>query len=470
MLKLKEIIIQMDVAQFNSLEQDFIKSKAKNSHFLLTEMRKAEKQEKEICAELGLTNNAFYALKSRLLDKIQNHMPLVTGFTKEELINTLSKIPEICSTNPRETANAILQKLEADLISQGMHNELLPVYSALKRINLYTPKYYTYSQQYNKQVAFMVSLEKADEIGCEFARLISDFRLSKNPVQIDSLGFLKKKIDNVYELNTSRHVLFTKNIIHIQFLLFCSEHHEEDIPALLNSCEEILNEQGNESSHSAQRNFLNFLYFEYYLSVKKFKQAEIYFDKLALVHNNLMLHNYIGCISGFIESAFYYCQTQNLENKLLKYDDNSLVDRADTNTAITLNYVNALLLYCTNETKKAKALLLKTVNDFSLVNFLKAEIDIKLTLSFFLMLEGDLDMADDYLRKILRKVKSLPGNQFIHIEYIVKFFDLHINKEASEKTEVKKRETFMLFKASNKAHSEVLKALIPLLEKKYKLE
>jgi hypothetical protein len=469
MLKLKEIVLQMDPGHYKSLEDDFIKNKAKNSYFLLSELRKDQKQEKEICTDLGLSSNAFYALKSRLLDKIQNHIPLATGFTKEELINTLSKIPEICSTNPRETANAILQKLETDLIAQGMHNELLPVYSALKRINLYTPKYYTYSQQYNKQVAFMVSLEKADEICCEFARLISDFILSKNAVLIDSLGFLKQKIDNIYELNTSKQVLFTKNIIHIQFHLFCVENSDEDISSLLSTCETILNESVNDNLTVVQRNFLDFLFFEYYVHSKKFKQAEIYYEKLSAAFPVLMLQNYMGGILAFPESAFYYCCSQNQLHKLITYDDNVLTDQADKNNSIAINYYAALQFHVNGETKKAKSLLLKTINEFSLVNFLKAEVEIKLLLGYLLLLEKDYDMADDYLRKTLRKIKSLTGTQFSHIEYLVKFFDLQINKESNPKVELKKKEAFALFNASNTGHKQVLRPLIPLLIQKFEL-
>ncbi|HYG53260.1 MAG TPA: hypothetical protein VD905_20310, partial [Flavobacteriales bacterium] len=308
-----------------------------------------------------------------------------------------------------------------------------------------------------------------DEICCDFAKLLSDFMLSKNPTLIESLNFLKKKIDNIYELNPSKQILFTKNIIHIQFLLFCDEHPEEDIAVLLASCETILNENNNEPQKNSWRTFVDFLHFEYYLSTKKIKQAELYYNKLIPSFQALMLHNYMGCVNSFFESAFYFCRANNFSDKLQIDVSAVLLDQADINSAINYNYYTALIAFHAGDTKKGRTILLKTVNDYSMVNFLRAEIEIKLTLCYFLLLEKEFDMADDYLRKIIRKVKSLPSNQFSHIEYIGKFFDLSINKEPNTKTDLKKKEMFTLFMASNNGHKQVLRPLIPILIEKHGL-
>lgn len=469
MLKLKEIIAQLDEITYQKIEGDFLKNKAKNSLYLLEGLRNGTKNEKEICTDLELSNTAFYALKSRLLDKIQDNLPKLETYNKEELISTLSRIPQICSTNPRETANAILQKLEVDLIEQGMHNELIHVYSALKKINIHSNKYFNYSQQYNKQLAYMMSREKTDEISCEFSKFAADYYLSKDKKTAEALQFLLLKIDNVYELNQSRLTLLTKNILHIQYHLFCSPDEEFEILPLLIQCDEIIQELKSDNWSQSYRIFTDFLYFEYYVSVKKLKSAESYFSKVKDNVETILLNNFIGSSISFLCTSLYYLQVTNPKAPFENNTTLILIDNDHNNATIAVRFYEAVIAFKSGENKKARQLLLKTINDFSFVNFFKAEIEFKLFLSFLLILEKEIDMADDYLKKILRKIKSTNIETFFHVEYLIKLFDQIINKEPNSKNDLKKKEYFALFKASNVGQKEILKAIVPLIEEEYSL-
>ncbi len=469
MIKLKEIILQLDEVIYKNIEEDLIKNKAKNSLFLLQGIRNSKFTEKEIAIELQLTNTAYYALKSRLLDKIQEHIPGIATANKEELISTLSKIPEICSSNPRETANAILQKLEIDLIEQGMHNELLAVYSALKKINFHSAKYFSYSQQYNKQLAFMVSREKTDEISCEFSKQLSSYILSLDAKIIDSLKFLISKIDNLYDLNKSRLTLLTKNIIHVQYNLFCALDPDFDVLITLEQCDDIINELNIDNWSKSYRIFIDFLYFEYYFSIKKIKLAEVYYLKVYENFETLLLNNFIGCSISFLSTGLNLCFAINKKELLIKPSSVALYDPADINSIIAIRYYEAMLEFKNGEIKKARQILQKTINDYSLVNFFRAEIELKICLSYFLILEKDFDMADDYLKKILRKIKACGLAIFAHVEYLIKFLSIEINKENSQKNGIRKIEAFTLFQSSNTGEKEILRPLIPILSEKYAL-
>lgn len=469
MIKLKEIIAQLDPMVYQTIEVDLSKNKATNSLFLLTGLRNNTYSEKEISESLSLSNNAYYALKSRLLDKIQEHLPGIATANKEELITTLSKIPEICTQNPRETANAILQKLEIDLIEQGMHNELLSVYSALKKINFHSNKYFGYSQQYNKQLAFMVSREKSDEISCEFSKLISNYILSKDAKTLDALKFLINKIDNGYELNKSRLSLLAKNIVHLQFNLFCSPKDEFDILSTLEQCDEIITELNVDNWSKSYRIFVDFLYFEYYFGLNKMKSAEVYYLKVYENVETLLLNNFIGCSISFLSTALNFCYAINKKELLVKPSSVILFDNADVDSVIAIRYYEAILEYKNGETKKARQILQKTINDYSMVNYFRAEIELKICLSYFLILEKDFEMADDYLKKILRKIKAQGQQVFSHIEYLIKALSIEINKDGNVKNSNKKQEAYTIFKASNVGEKEILRPLIPILNEKFNL-
>ena len=89
-------------------------------------------------------------------------------------------------------------KLEDDLKSNGMSGDLITVYSALKKIHLHTPKYYEYSQLYNKHLAYTMALEKAEELLGSFIKALSEYYLSKSVSIYELLHFIKMEIVNIF--------------------------------------------------------------------------------------------------------------------------------------------------------------------------------------------------------------------------------------------------------------------------------
>ena len=61
-------------------------------------------------------------------------------------------------------AIATLKKLEKDLIDYDLSNELTIVYKSLKKLHVNSPDYFHYSQLYNRHVAYMLALDKAEDL------------------------------------------------------------------------------------------------------------------------------------------------------------------------------------------------------------------------------------------------------------------------------------------------------------------
>src|SRR5688572_14953947 len=157
MIKLKKIIVNLNDSDYKVIEETLLKNKADNFLFLLQSYRNNHSTDPDIIKTLNINSNSFYVLKSRLYDKIQDFLSGDIYSSKEEVIKLLHQIPEMCFTSSREVATAFLKKLEKDLLFFDMHNELLVVYSALKKINLYSEKYFHYSQLYNKHISYNLS-------------------------------------------------------------------------------------------------------------------------------------------------------------------------------------------------------------------------------------------------------------------------------------------------------------------------
>jgi hypothetical protein len=204
MIKLKEVVVQLKEENYSEIENNLIKNKADRFLFLFHSYRKSDISDKEIKEKLDISSNAFYVLKSRLYDKIQESLSCDMFIDQEKSIKLMLEIPELCLNSPRETAIAYLLKLEKELLRFNMHNELLIVYSALKKMHLYSDKYHNYSQLYNKQVSFGISLEKAEETLGNFCRLLGQYDFSRSKDSYEKLDFLRKEINNIYILINSK--------------------------------------------------------------------------------------------------------------------------------------------------------------------------------------------------------------------------------------------------------------------------
>ncbi|MEI6019759.1 MAG: hypothetical protein WCR21_01400, partial [Bacteroidota bacterium] len=280
MIKLKNIITNLDASVFQTIQHSLIKNKADHFLFLFETYKNNSHSDKEIIEQLNINSNSFYVLKSRLYDKIQEYLSGDIYSTKEEVVKQLHQIPEMCINSPREVTIAFLEKLEKDLLAFDMHNELTVVYSALKKINTYSDKYFYYSQLFNKHIAFNLSLEKSLEILGNFNRVLGQYNFSRSKKLHDTLLFLRKGIAEHHALNPSKSIELIQNVIELQSRLFAGVNDEEkkSTEDILAQCHKIISELPNSSVYKNWGHSIDFLYFEYYCQIKQFKSAKQYYD------------------------------------------------------------------------------------------------------------------------------------------------------------------------------------------------
>jgi hypothetical protein len=215
-IKLKKTISHLEASIYSEVEAALIKNKADNFLFLFKSYRDNTLNDEEISTQLNLSSNSFYVLKSRLYDRIQEFLSGDVHANKEEVMRLLHQIPARCFSSSREVATAFLEKLEKDLLYYNMHHELLVVYSALKKIQLYSEKYFHYSQLYNKHVAFSMSHEKSEELLGNFVRLLGQYNFSRSSKLLETLQFLRKSVNDHFALNRSRQIEIILNVMDVQ--------------------------------------------------------------------------------------------------------------------------------------------------------------------------------------------------------------------------------------------------------------
>ena len=117
-------------------------------------------------------------------------------------------------------------------------------------------------------------------------------------------------------------------------------------------------------------------------------------------------------------------------------------------------------------------LLVDVQNEFVLKNYFHQYVNIKLTLVYFYIVTNELDKASVNLKSItkaiIRKKGLTQSDDYNHLSYLQKTFDLLINKDDTERNVSKQKDNVMLFIANN-GKCEFLIHLIPLLKQKYQI-
>ena len=477
MIKLKEVIEQLETDNYFEIEKNLIKNKADRFLLLLRLYKNTTHTDKEIRQQLGVNANAFYVLKSRLYDKIQESLSCDMFIDQEKTIKLLLKVPEICLSTPRETAIAYLEKLEKELNRFNMHNELLVIYSALKKMHLYSDKYYYYSQLYNKQVSFGLSLEKSEELLGNFCRLLMQYDLSKSTELFEKLNFIKTEIINIFNLCASRQIELIKNLVELQLIIFCSNNSNSKQSAgdLIQQTRIIFDDLPATIIQKKWELVFDFLCFEYYYSINSNQETKIYYEKVNAQFSNLLLYNHICFVSRFLISKIKFCEEQQLMSTLYleTNKDAILYDPEDEHTQISICLYHSMIYFNQKKYKEAIELLVNVHDQFVLKNYSQLYLNIKLTLIYYQIVAKEYDKALLNIKTVTsiisRKIKATNTEDYNHLSYVIKTFNLIISKEALNKNIFKQRDFIILFMANNHKNKEFLAHLIPELKRKYQI-
>lgn len=471
MIKLKQVIVQLSNDDFEGVAESFKKTKADNYHLLFQSYRTGKLSDAEITEKLGISSNSFYVLKSRLYDKIQEHLSVDVFETQESLIKQLLQVPDVCFNMPRETAIAFLHKLEKELLKFDLHNDLLVVYSALKKMHLHSDKYFYYSQLFNKHTALGLSLEKAEEILGNFNRIFSQYSFSRSQAHLDTLYFLKNEINNLFTLNPSRQIEIIKYFVELQLAIFCEENKGTQFPTteLLQKARKVFSELPQNSPQKKWEFVLDYLSFEYYLSTEEYKSAVNFYEKVNDHLSTLLLYNNISVTSKFLSSKIKFCIEMGREGDLMTDPKKTEIfsDSDDGYAKVQMAIYNAMLYFTQKNFKEAINCLNNILNNFSFKDFFHESINVKLTLAYFYFVQKDYDLVEITLKSISRKIKADQLEKYYHVLHLIKIFELEMNNAGNAKASLKSKDLFILFTANNKKANEVLSHLLPQLRKKY---
>jgi hypothetical protein len=466
MLKLKKIIGQLKEEEASSIENELTNNKAQNFLFLFNAYKNDTFSDKEIMEKLGTNTNAFYVLKSRLHEKIQQHLTGNKEIDKQEILRQLSNINQLCFDTPRETAVAILLKLEKDLKAYDLPADLTVVYSTLKKLHLNSPKYYHYSQLYNKHIAYAMVLEKAEDLLGNFARTLSHYYFSRSQDQKEILLMIKKEIDNIFALNNAHRIEFIKNLITIQTFLFCNIEYDEERPMedLLENCEKIIAKFPNDNYYLYYSKVIEFLWFEYYKKIDQMKKAVPYFDHLNDDTRKWLLYSNCCQAYRFLISKIEIYSRTGLTKKLDEENMESefMYDKDDLHTDIIFKLYIAVSKFYAGKEKESIATLNEVLNQLNTKDSIHMEMELKCTLAYFYYSQKEFEMAGNLLRSMYRKINALAEEDLY--ENVLDFSKM-LNQLMNENDGAKVRKTMKMFEFNNSGEKSILSFLSHELNK-----
>ncbi|MCW3076709.1 MAG: hypothetical protein JWO32_1318 [Bacteroidetes bacterium] len=470
MIKLKEIIQQLNDKAYNEIEEKLIKTKADNFIFLLRSYRNGNVDENEIAKKLNWTPNSQYVLKSRLYSRIQDELISDENSGNKNIYIQLAQINNICYNSPRVLAIAFLLKLEKDLLAYDMNGELLIVYSALKKLHYNTDKYFHYSQLRNKHAAFWLSLEKTNDILSDFNLLLEQYDFSRSPDLIKKMEFLKKEIDNHYALNQSRHINIIKKIIAIQLYLFCNIEPSDgnDTGDVIKDALQLISELPDSSVQKNWHYPMNYLAFEYYLKTGQINKAKDFYNKTNDALHTLLLFSNISLTAKFLTAKIEYHVLQQTSSSITTTEvDGILINDSSMYTVVHLGIYNAMAHYYSGEFKKAISTLNLLLNDFSFKDNFHIQMQIKLTLTFLYLKIKDVSAAESLVDGISKKIKTEKLSHYSHVLDLIKFFNTLFKTNDTASNSEKRKELLILYLAKNIGDYKMLDYLNNELKKTY---
>jgi len=462
MEKLKKLIVQLPEQDYVKIETELVGNKSEKFLLLLQSFRLNGGHDNDLLLKLQCNENALYVLKSRLYDKVQKHLVQTTPSEKESQESNTLLPGQLIYEFPRETARAILHELEKKYLEHDVPGELMEVYSALKKVYSNTEKYYVYSQLYNKQAAYTMALEKAEDVLFNFNRTLSHYTFSRSECHLELMKVLKGEINNIYALNQSHRIELIKNYLAIQIQLFTSLelNDEEALEDLLDRSEKLVADFPNDKQIKYYQRALNYFRFEYYLKINQPKKAMHYFDLTEKLGQSWLLLSPICLPFKFLLSKISFLTRSGRVEELSTRQTAYQTDSYDFCTEVVLRLYMSLVKFYTGKVKESSGILNELLNDASFKDFFHAETEIKLTLAYFYIKQTQYELAENLLKSVSRKLNDHKKEGYANAKAFVKYLNLLMDDKNSEASKGRIKEALELFYFHNTNGHKILEFLL----------
>ena len=444
MAKLKNIIKQLSEKDFTAIYNSLIESNAEKSAYLLKALRERSLSDNKIMTELDVNANAYYTLRSRLNLKIEEYLMEQLESPRTDVLRKVANINEVIFTKKKAISVATLKKLEKELLDYDLANELTVIYKSLKRLNINSPDYFQYSQLYNRHVAYMLAVDKAEDLLADYFKKFGDFLLNGGEAEKLGLTLVMKEMQNVAKLYESHRLYVYQSCMYVYHRLFVEvddnmQQDGESIEDIFAKVQKIFESYHLDAIYYHLNLVFEFLKLEYYNHYKVYRQAEKYFEEVNDACANLLVnYSTFTFPAQFLISKIERNLRNGTEGEL--YAENETVfedyeiDPLDVPKHIVYTIYRALSCYYVDKFDEAAKLINNLLNEVSLKKYPFAQLEIKSLLALLYVLVRDYELFNQLSNSIQRQIRLFGKDSCENIMLFLKILKISTSEAKKEKS------------------------------------
>ena len=442
MAKLKNVVKQLSEKDFKAIYDSLAESNADKSAYLLKALRERQLSDSKIMDELGVNSNAYYTLRSRLNQKIEEHLVQQMESPRTDILKKVANINEILFTKKRTISIATLKKMEKELIDYDLSNELTAIYKSLKKLHLNSPDYFQYSQAYNRHVAYMLAVDKAEDLLADYFKKFGNYLMTGEENQKLSLGLVLREMHNVANLYESHRLYVFLSCMRVFHKLFVergeTENDTESIQDTFGKVEKIFTTYKQDPLYYHLNLVFEFLKLEYFTHYKIYKEAEKYFEEINDATSNLLVnYPYYTFSSRFLILKLERAIRMGTEGDLYQENEDLFSDyEADPNDLprlIILAVYKSLTCYYAGKYEEAAKILNGLINEVSLKPFPLIQIEVKALLALQYCLLKDFELFNQLSTSVLRQIRMIGKDACENILLFLKMLKIAISEAKRDK-------------------------------------
>ncbi len=443
MAKLKNIVKQLSEKDYAEIYDSLMESNAEKSAYLLKALRERQLSDSKIMVELEVNANAYYTLRSRLNQKIEEHLLEQMESPRTDLLRKVANLNEVLFTKKKTISIATLKKLEKELLDYDLASELTVVYKSLKKLHINSPEHFNYSQLYNRHVAYMLAVDKAEDLLAEYFKKYGNYFLSADETEKLGLVLLVKEMQNVAKLYDSHRLYIYQSCMVVFHKLFIErddnmQRSGESIEDIFAHAQKIFETYNLDPLYFHLNLVFEFLHLEYYNHYKVYRQAEKYFEEVNDAAGNLLVNYPTFTFSGqFFVSKLERNLRLGTEREL--YNENERVfadiemDPLDLPKHVIYIVYRALCCYYVGKYEEAAKLLNSMINEVSLKRYPFAQMEIKAVLALQYCLLHDFELFNQNSNSIQRQIRAMEKEEGENVLVFLKILKTATSEAKKEK-------------------------------------
>ncbi len=457
MAKLNQIIQDLSEEDFDSIFKILLEGSAEKSAYLFKHLKEGKLKDNEIMADLQVNANAYYTLRSRLNQRIEEYLLQKMESPRADLLKKVANIHEIIFTQKKAIAIATLKKLEKELLDYDLSNELTIVYKYLKKLHNFSEDHFNYRQLYNQQVAFNLAIDQQEDDLGEYFKKFGEFYLTKKEELGIELDLISQKLENTRALYKSHRLFVYKTCQEIFAELFLKEESNKgELNESFEKLEVIFETYYLDSTYYHLKSLLEAFKFELQLKEGDYEEAEKYIEE---VQNLLprLIQNYQSFTfpSVFLFSFMHWKVMKGKEGGLAEWNESRFRDFEPDPKNIpgfasyyTYRSVCSLM---SGDIEGGAMFLNHLLNEISFKGHPETNMEVKILLAIFYALMDDFELFSQLAHSIQRQIRILGKENCMHAVYVIKFLKTHFANQKKNKSQ-KLLEYFQLIQDSFPEH------------------